>query len=83
MELVRQLIYRHATPTDLANNKQRATAISTTMLMTTFGAVLGPNLVEWMGKVAVYRYSSSSGSISIICFGLYYGGACIVYYVAS
>ncbi|WP_155592388.1 MFS transporter [Lysinibacillus cavernae] len=38
--------------TDLANNKQRATAISTTMLMTTFGAVLGPNLVELMGKVA-------------------------------
>lgn len=38
--------------TDLANDKQRATAISTTMLMTTFGAVLGPNLVEWMGKVA-------------------------------
>ena len=39
--------------TDLANNKQRATAISTTMLMTTFGAVLGPNLVDWMGKVAL------------------------------
>ncbi|MEY2372745.1 MFS transporter [Lysinibacillus capsici] len=39
--------------TDLANNKQRATAVSTTMLMTTFGAVLGPNLVEWMGKVAL------------------------------
>lgn len=39
--------------TDLANNKQRATAISTTMLMTTFGAVLGPNLVEVMGKVAL------------------------------
>ncbi|PCD82572.1 MFS transporter [Lysinibacillus fusiformis] len=39
--------------TDLANDKQRATAISTTMLMTTFGAVLGPNLVELMGKVAL------------------------------
>ncbi len=39
--------------TDLANSKQRATAISTTMLMTTFGAVLGPNLVELMGKVAL------------------------------
>lgn len=39
--------------TDLANDKQRATAISTTMLMTTFGAVLGPNLVEVMGKVAL------------------------------
>ncbi|MGE7946878.1 MFS transporter [Lysinibacillus sp. NPDC093688] len=39
--------------TDLANNKQRATAISTTMMMTTFGAVAGPNLVDFMGKFAV------------------------------
>ncbi|GLC88423.1 MFS transporter [Lysinibacillus piscis] len=39
--------------TDLASKKQRATAISTTMVMTTFGAVLGPNLVEKMGEVAV------------------------------
>ncbi|MEK3981526.1 MFS transporter [Psychrobacillus sp. FSL K6-2836] len=38
--------------TDLANKKQRATAISTTMVMTTFGAVAGPNLVEVMGKFA-------------------------------
>ncbi|WP_068984606.1 MFS transporter [Lysinibacillus xylanilyticus] len=38
--------------TDLANNKQRATAISTTMVMTTFGAVAGPNLVEIMGQFA-------------------------------
>lgn len=39
--------------TDLANNKQRATAISTTMVMTTFGAVAGPNLVEITGEFAV------------------------------
>ncbi|MGE8033923.1 MFS transporter [Lysinibacillus sp. KCTC 33748] len=39
--------------TDLANNKQRATAISTTMVMTTFGAVAGPNLVNIMGEFAV------------------------------
>ncbi|MGE7690233.1 MFS transporter [Lysinibacillus sp. NPDC097214] len=39
--------------TDLANNKQRATAISTTMMMTTFGAVAGPNLVDFMGEFAV------------------------------
>lgn len=39
--------------TDLANNKQRAKAISTTMVMTTFGAVAGPNLVEVMGKFAL------------------------------
>ncbi|MFS0638483.1 MFS transporter [Mesobacillus foraminis] len=39
--------------TDLANSKQRATAISMTMVFTTFGAVAGPNLVNVMGKFAV------------------------------
>ncbi|GGE58723.1 MFS transporter [Priestia taiwanensis] len=39
--------------TDLANEKQRATAISLTMVMTTFGAVAGPNLVSVMGDFAV------------------------------
>ncbi|MGN7940473.1 MFS transporter [Virgibacillus sp. 6R] len=39
--------------TDLANNKQRATAVSMTMVFTTFGAVAGPNLVNVMGDFAV------------------------------
>ncbi|MFF2501409.1 MFS transporter [Peribacillus sp. NPDC058075] len=39
--------------TDLANNKQRATAISITMMFTTFGAVAGPNLVNVMGNFAL------------------------------
>ena len=39
--------------TDLANDKQRATAISIAMVSTTFGAVAGPNLVTPMGKVAM------------------------------
>lgn len=39
--------------TDLANNKQRATAISITMVFTTFGAVAGPNLVNVMGNFAL------------------------------
>ncbi|EOP55567.1 MFS transporter [Bacillus pseudomycoides] len=39
--------------TDLANKKQRATAISITMVMTTFGAVAGPNLVGVMGNFAL------------------------------
>ncbi|MEH7073631.1 MFS transporter [Neobacillus drentensis] len=39
--------------TDLANSKQRATAISMTMVFTTFGAVAGPNLVNVMGNFAV------------------------------
>lgn len=38
--------------TDLADKKRRAKAISVTMVMTTFGAVAGPNLVDVMGKFA-------------------------------
>ncbi|HDR8432773.1 TPA: MFS transporter [Bacillus cereus] len=38
--------------TDLADKKQRATAVSVTMVMTTFGAVAGPNLVGVMGSFA-------------------------------
>lgn len=38
--------------TDLANEKQRATAVSIAMVSTTFGAVAGPNLVTPMGKIA-------------------------------
>ncbi|KMM58570.1 MFS transporter [Bacillus glycinifermentans] len=39
--------------TDLANHKQRATAVSITMVFTTFGAVAGPNLVNVMGNFAL------------------------------
>lgn len=39
--------------TDLANRKQGATAISMTMVFTTFGAVAGPNLVNVMGNFAL------------------------------
>ncbi|MGG3890376.1 MFS transporter [Metabacillus fastidiosus] len=38
--------------TDLASPKQRATAISISLVSTTFGAVAGPNLVNTMGKFA-------------------------------
>ncbi|MGG3573433.1 MFS transporter [Bacillus gobiensis] len=38
--------------TDLATTKQRATAASTAMVSTTFGAVAGPNLVNVMGEFA-------------------------------
>ncbi|HDR8160526.1 TPA: MFS transporter [Bacillus cereus] len=38
--------------TDLADKNQRATAVSITMVMTTFGAVAGPNLVGVMGSFA-------------------------------
>ncbi len=38
--------------TDLANDKQRATATSIAMVAATFGAVLGPNLIEIMGRFA-------------------------------
>ena len=69
--------------TDLANDKQRATAISTTMLMTTFGAVLGPNLVEWMGKVAQSIGIPPWRGLFIIGCRLYCSGTCIIYSVAS
>ncbi|MBP1950240.1 MFS transporter [Virgibacillus litoralis] len=39
--------------TDLANAKQRATAVSVALVATTFGAVAGPNLVDVMGKFAM------------------------------
>ncbi|WHY94593.1 MFS transporter [Neobacillus cucumis] len=38
--------------TDLANQKQRATAASMALVSTTLGAVVGPNLVNTMGKFA-------------------------------
>ncbi len=39
--------------TDLANHKQRATAVSITMVFTTFGAVAGSSLVNVMGDFAL------------------------------
>ncbi|WHZ58563.1 MFS transporter [Metabacillus hrfriensis] len=39
--------------TDLANKKQRGTAVSIAMVSTTFGAVAGPNLVDVMGNFAL------------------------------
>lgn len=38
--------------TDLANEKQRATAASMALVSTTLGAVIGPNLVNTMGEFA-------------------------------
>ncbi|MFC3746547.1 MFS transporter [Paenibacillus sp. GCM10012306] len=38
--------------TDLADSKNRATAVSIAMVATTFGAVAGPNLVSPMGRFA-------------------------------
>ncbi|WP_260871601.1 MFS transporter [Bacillus sp. X1(2014)] len=38
---------------DLAKPTQRATAVSISMVSTTFGAVAGPNLVDVMGRFAV------------------------------
>lgn len=41
---------------DLANSKQRATAVSIAMVATTFGAVAGPNMVTPMGFVAEWMH---------------------------
>ncbi|UUI38018.1 MFS transporter [Oceanobacillus oncorhynchi] len=40
--------------TDLAGSTQRAKAVSMAMVSTTLGAVAGPNLVEFMGDVAIF-----------------------------
>lgn len=68
--------------TDLANSKQRATAISTTMLMTTFGAVLGPNLVDLMGKVALSIGIPALAVFSIIGCSFYCCGLSAFYHLA-
>jgi len=47
------LLARYA-GTDLANGKQRATAVSIAMVFTTFGAVAGPNMVGVMGRFATF-----------------------------
>ena len=50
--------------TDLASDKQRATAISIAMVSTTIGAVAGPNLVTPMGNFAMTLGSTGfSGAI--------------------
>ncbi|RDU37345.1 MFS transporter [Neobacillus piezotolerans] len=45
------LLSRYA-GTDLANSNQRATAISTVMVSTTFGVIAGPNLIQAMSGLA-------------------------------
>ncbi len=65
--------------TDLADKKQRAKAISTTMVMTTFGAVAGPNLVEVMGKFAqLFNIPSLAGPF-ILSAVAYIMAGCILF----
>ncbi|WP_316572101.1 MFS transporter [Neobacillus sp. YIM B06451] len=45
------LLSRYA-GTDLANSNQRATAVSTVMVSTTFGVIAGPNLIQTMSGIA-------------------------------
>ncbi len=69
--------------TDLANEKQRATAVSMTMVMTTFGAVAGPNLVNVMGEfVALIGVPSLAGPFILVAATIYLSGHCTFYYVA-
>ncbi|MDF2946494.1 MAG: ydeG [Bacillales bacterium] len=66
--------------TDLANSKQRATAISIAMVFTTFGAVAGPNMVNVMGN-----FSKSIGVPSLagpfILAAAAYILACVVLFI--
>lgn len=52
--------------TDLALPKQRATAVSVAMVATTFGAVIGPNLVGIMGRLAIFLHIPELAGIFIL-----------------
>lgn len=67
---------------DLANEKQRATAISIAMVSTTFGAVAGPNLVTPMGKVATsFGLPALSGPFILAAFAYLLAGFIFLIYL--
>ncbi|MFK2826104.1 MFS transporter [Bacillus sp. B190/17] len=65
--------------TDLANSKQRATAISMTMVFTTFGAVAGPNLVNVMGNFALSIGVPSLAGPFILAAAAYFLAGIVLY----
>ncbi|WP_330949231.1 MFS transporter [Virgibacillus sp. MG-45] len=68
--------------TDLASEKQRATAISIAMVATTFGAVAGPNLVTPMGKVATaIGLPALAGPFILAAFAYILAGLTILIYL--
>ncbi|MFC4403834.1 MFS transporter [Gracilibacillus xinjiangensis] len=62
--------------TDLASNKQRATAVSIALVSTTIGAVAGPNLVGVMGNIALsFGIPSLAGPFILAAFAYILAGA--------
>lgn len=68
--------------TDLANEKQRATATSIALVATTFGAVAGPNLVTPMGKVATALHMPAlTGPFMLAAVAYLLAGIVLFYYL--
>lgn len=65
---------------DLADPSRRARAISTVLVATTAGAVLGPNLIDATGSVAVSLGTRELGGPFILA-ALAYGLAALVIYI--
>lgn len=67
---------------DLANSKQRATAVSIAMVATTFGAVAGPNMVTPMGKVAEWMHIPHlAGTFILAAFAYALAGLTLFFYM--
>lgn len=68
--------------TDLASEKQRATAISIAMISTTFGAVAGPNLVIPMGDFAqVFGIPPLAGPFILAAVAYIFAGLTFLVYL--
>lgn len=66
--------------TDLALPHKRATAISMAMVATTFGAVLGPNLVGVMSQVARFLHIPELAGIFILAAVAFFSAGFVLYF---
>ncbi|WP_339238298.1 MFS transporter [Oceanobacillus sp. FSL W7-1281] len=68
--------------TDLAGSAQRAKAVSMAMVSTTLGAVAGPNLVEFMGDVAIFlRVPALAGPFILAAAAYILAGLILLFYL--
>lgn len=66
--------------TDLALPHKRATAVSMAMVATTFGAVLGPNLVGVMSQVARFLHIPELAGIFILAAVAFFAAGFVLYF---
>ena len=66
--------------TDLALPHKRATAVSMAMVATTFGAVLGPNMVGVMSHIAIFLHIPELAGIFILAAGAFFAAGFILYF---